>query len=107
MTRANVTSAGFSGLIGVKQAEAQTREPLLSGYIVTNPPYGERLGTQEDSLASIRALRTLALASRGSLVVALNANEAFEKTMSLRPSKKNRMNNGSIKCSLYQYKIAE
>ena len=41
----------------------------------------------------------------GTRVAVLAAQEGFEKVFRMKPFKRNRMNNGSIPCSLVQYEI--
>jgi 23S rRNA G2445 N2-methylase RlmL len=79
--------------------------PIIEGWIVTNPPYGIRLASEPDVSRLYRAFRERALACRGSTVAVLHADEEFERAFALRPSKRNRLNNGPIACSLLQYRI--
>ncbi|MCZ8518073.1 MULTISPECIES: THUMP domain-containing class I SAM-dependent RNA methyltransferase [Paenibacillus] len=73
------------------------------GCIITNPPYGERLGDQREAERAVRQL--------GSIYVQLPTWSAFilspGKQLELhigRPSdKKRKLFNGRIECNLYQY----
>jgi putative N6-adenine-specific DNA methylase len=106
LARDNLEAAGFADTIELAVRDVAAMPPLIGGMIVTNPPYGERLVDPELS-AMWRALRTAALRCRGSTVVILQANPEFERDFSLRPFKKNRMNNGALECRLYQYRMRE
>jgi putative N6-adenine-specific DNA methylase len=100
----NARSAGLEGVLAVRCEPVADMPPVLNGTVIANPPYGERLsegGVRE----AWQGLREAALRCAGSTIVVLQANAEFEKVMSLRPFKKNRMNNGSIECTIYQYRI--
>ncbi len=50
-TRANASSAGLRGLLTVKNEDVRDTKPLLGGgHFVFNPPYGERIGGEEDKI---------------------------------------------------------
>ncbi len=104
LARENLASAGFGGAVRVDQCNARDMEPVLDGVVIANPPYGERLDAS-DKQELYAAFRQRLLACKGSRVVLLQGDPAFEKLLSLRPAKRNRMNNGSIECVLYQYDI--
>lgn len=74
--------------------------------VVTNPPYGERLGGADLS-AVWRSSRAAAMRCAGSTVAVLQSNPEFERDFALRPFKKNRMNNGALERALYQYRIGD
>ena len=47
--RANLTAAGLDGAVHLKQANAlEISPPAPEGIIVTNPPYGVRVGEQQE-----------------------------------------------------------
>jgi putative N6-adenine-specific DNA methylase len=100
----NLRAAGLTGLIGLRCQDVREMEPLHDGVVIANPPYGERLSDPGIRDAWL-GLREAALRCTGSTVVVLQANPEFEKVMSLRPFKKNRMNNGALMCTLYQYRV--
>ncbi len=105
LARQNVRSAGFEGVIGLEVRDvAQMRLPAGS-FIVTNPPYGVRQGERRDVEATWQSFRQAAMSCPGAHVTAIAADEGFEKGFGLRPFKRNRMNNGPIRCVLAQYAI--
>jgi 23S rRNA G2445 N2-methylase RlmL len=101
----NTEAAGFSSAIVFRTEAIADMAPVHDGHIVTNPPYGERLEDKESVLDIFRSFRERLLLCRGSIAAVLNAHLDFEKTLSLKPFKKNRINNGPIPCTLYQYQI--
>jgi putative N6-adenine-specific DNA methylase len=82
-----------------------TLEP--GSWVVTNPPYGIRVGDEESYLPAWQAFRDRLQEAPGSQATVLAAQEGFEKVFRLRPFKRNRVNNGSIPCTLIQYRIHE
>ena len=104
MANDNLRAAGFSDRIAVRQESVRQMPAIHDGVVIANPPYGERLSDPGVTDAWL-GLREAALRCTGSTIVVLQSNPAFEKAMSLRPFKKNRMYNGPIACTLYQYRI--
>jgi len=104
LARENIKSAGFDGVVKVEQRDARQMEPVLGGVVIGNPPYGERLDAS-DREELWAAFRQQALACKGSRIVLLQGDPKFERLFSMRPFKRNRMNNGSLECVLYQYEI--
>jgi putative N6-adenine-specific DNA methylase len=104
VAQGNLRSAGFEQAIPLKQQDVGAMSPVLDGVVMANPPYGKRL-QGSDHVEIWNAFRTVALQCKGSTIVVLQSNPEFEKVFSLRPFKKNRMNNGALECTLYQYRI--
>jgi putative N6-adenine-specific DNA methylase len=103
--RANVAAAGFAEVIRlqVRDVAAMRLEP--GSWVVTNPPYGIRIGDEETYAPVWQAFRERLREHPGSRVAVLAAAEGVEKVLRLRPFKRNRLNNGSIPCVLAQYRI--
>lgn len=101
----NVAAAGFEELIDVRRRDVADMELEPGSLVVTNPPYGVRVGELDALRKTWRAFRERVLASPGSRVAVIAAEDAFEKEFGLRPFKRNRMNNGPIKCVLAQYEV--
>lgn len=50
-TTANCAAAGLRGALVVRKADARSTDPLLGGgHFVLNPPYGERIGGDDDKM---------------------------------------------------------
>ncbi len=73
------------------------------GVIVTNPPYGERMG-EMDEVRELYALlgRRMKTMETWSLN-AITAYEDFEKSYGKKAAKNRKIYNGRIKCYFYQY----
>jgi len=105
--RANVTTAGFGDVIRLEVCDVadMTLEP--DSWVVTNPPYGVRIGDERTHLPHVAFVPDRLQAFPGTQVAVLAAEEGFERIFRLRPFKRNRMNNGPIRCVLAQYQIHE
>lgn len=101
----NAQEAGFADLIKFKQvAVADLRTDLTYGYLVGNPPYGERLKDVETARMIYRQLAATYERSfpTWSLYI-FTADEEFEEIFGKPATKKRKLYNGRIRCDYYQY----
>ena len=106
-TRQNLAHAGLDDLVTLKQADLLAREaPAPAGVLVANPPYGERLGSEEE-LASFYPLLGDALKQRfaGWSCWFLSADTRLPKLIRLQTSRKIPLFNGALECRLYNIEI--
>ncbi len=103
--RANVASAGFADMIRLEARDVAEMRLEPGSWVVTNPPYGVRVGGQKSYLPVWQAFRQRLVEHPGTRVAVLAAEEGFEKAFKMKPFKRNRMNNGAIECVLAQYEI--
>ncbi len=107
--QANVDSAGFGDNIQLEAADARTFCPRKgwNAHIITNPPYGIRVGESEDlePLYSdfAECLRDHAVGSRLTMLT----QDTLVDAMDLGPGKQTRLRNGAIECTLYQVDIKD
>ena len=89
-------------VFGVKDAKDLDSKDKY-GYIVSNPPYGERLSDKK----SVEELYKMMGSSYGALETwssyILTSHEAFENNYGKKSSKNRKLYNGKIKCYFYQY----
>jgi putative N6-adenine-specific DNA methylase len=105
----NVKAARLSEEIQVAEGDATRPFPLPEGggLLITNPPYGERIGTGgQKGMKSFyfklgENLRTL----EGWRVYVLSGNTAFESAFHARPSSRRDVWNGPIPCNLLGYRF--
>jgi putative N6-adenine-specific DNA methylase len=73
------------------------------GVVITNPPYGERMGEKEEAELLYKdfgkKFRELATWS----IYTITSNENFEKLYGKKADKKRKLYNGRIKVDYYQY----
>lgn len=104
IARANARLAGVDGLIHFQQRSvAQLSHAKKYGFILTNPPYGERLEEKENLQALYRTLgeRYLALDSWSMYVI--TAYEQAETAIGRKADKNRKLYNGMMKTYFYQY----
>lgn len=78
------------------------------GYLVSNPPYGERLGELTDLLPLFSQWgKQLKTAWKGWHVTLLSSNRDLLRVLKLRAAKDYAMNNGKLECRLVNYRLDE
>ncbi len=104
LAEANVRRAGLSDTVRCFEADARRITRLdRRGTIVTNPPYGERLGTVEEARALYREIGTAFQALSPWQVYVITSDKEFERYYGRRADKVRKLYNGMIPCTLYQY----
>lgn len=100
----NALEAGFGDMISFKQMQATdftTR--LTDGVIISNPPYGERIGEKETIEKVIRDFGQVMKDNPTWSVYMLSSMENFEELYGKKATKKRKLFNGFIRTDLYQY----
>ncbi|MFC5398670.1 THUMP domain-containing class I SAM-dependent RNA methyltransferase [Undibacterium jejuense] len=114
MTRNNLNKAGIRFEVPLKQIEAQeikapTTQP---GVLLTNPPYGERIGVRGDSTLETDELAkefftafssTLKQRFAGWSVFLFTADLTVPKMLRLKESRKTPFFNGALECRLFRF----
>ena len=100
-TRENARDAGVALI--VERGDARAITPLVPpGFVVTNPPYGERLEADRDLFDGLaRSFRTL----RGHTVAVLAGAPAIGHAMGREPDRWWALYNGPIECRLLVYAV--
>lgn len=100
----NALEAGLGELITWKQMQVSDFKPKVdNGYIVSNPPYGERMNEREEVEEMYRDLGTIMRDYPSWSVYILTSHEGFEKFYGQKATKKRKLFNGFIKTDYYQY----
>ncbi len=73
------------------------------GVLVTNPPYGERLGDQREADVALRELGSLAAQLPSWSLFVLTPNRQFESMVGRPADKRRKLYNGRIETHLIQY----
>lgn len=130
--RENIKRAGLTGVIevalssfqqydfalhekkekGEKNDEAELTDSALhsqkSGLVMTNPPYGERIGDEAALAGLYRDLGEWAVQhNQGGLLFMLTSSEGLAKQIPLRPEKSTRVLNGGLECRAYRFPIID
>jgi len=102
--RENAINAGVEEWIHFQRRDVKDfahKRPY--GVIVTNPPYGERLGTQEEVQLLTQTMGKVFAALESWSYYIITSFEAFEDYFGQKASKKRKLYNGMLKTNLYQY----
>ncbi|KRB83966.1 THUMP domain-containing class I SAM-dependent RNA methyltransferase [Noviherbaspirillum sp. Root189] len=114
MARNNLQSAGIQFDVPLKQIEAQEVKPPsgIPGIILTNPPYGERIGVRGDSTQPPDEMATAFYSSfsttlkqrfPGWKVFLFTADLGLPKLLRLKESRKTPFFNGALECRLFRF----
>jgi len=109
IARDNIEAAGLTDYITLYHQDVSVPMPNLPetpGLLVTNPPYGERLG-QVEQLKNIyyQIGKTLKENYSGWDAAVFTSSPELAKFIGLRSHHKNSLYNGPLKCILHQYHI--
>lgn len=96
--------AGVAGKIHFQKLDfAHTSSRFKYGFIITNPPYGERLSDKAQAEELYRKMgEHFAEFDTWSYYI-ITSHEGFEKCFGRRADKKRKLYNGMLKCDYYQY----
>lgn len=96
--------AGVDEYIRLKQmnvADLSSKEKY--GFIVTNPPYGERLGESREAEELYRVMGKTFFALDTWSFYVITSNPYFEKNFGRKADKRRKLYNGKLECQYYQY----
>lgn len=99
----NAKLAGVGGRCRFAVADVKDFAPPENAVILTNPPYGERLGdlSTATALASTLGARLRLHPAAGLYVITADAD--FEKHYGQRAARRRKLYNGMIPCQVYMY----
>ena len=107
VARHNLKVAGLEEVAKVMQSDFIKLEPPRSeGVLVTNPPYGQRIGEDED-LKEVYPVwaKHMKESFGGWDTYFLTADLEMPKDMRLKPSRKTPLFNGALECRLFEIKM--
>jgi putative N6-adenine-specific DNA methylase len=114
ITRHNLKCAGILFEVPLKQIEAQEVKPPTGqpGILLTNPPYGERIGVRGDSTIPADEMavsfyaafsKTLQQRFAGWSVFLFTADLGVPKLLRLKESRKTPFFNGALECRFFRF----
>jgi putative N6-adenine-specific DNA methylase len=107
VARHNLKVAGLEEVAKVMQSDfIKLEPPTAEGTLVTNPPYGQRIGEDED-LKEVYPVwaKHMKESFGGWNTYFLTADLEMPKDMRLKPSKKTPLYNGALECRLFEIKM--
>ena len=108
--RNNIERAGLASWINIYQGELATFEPKpdqgQTGLVITNPPYGERLGDEASLLYLYQYLgERLRSACLGWEAAVFTGSPELGRRMGLRSHKQYSLFNGALPCRLLLFQV--
>jgi putative N6-adenine-specific DNA methylase len=106
--RQNITQAGLEDEIRVRVRDLREAKGIGErGVVMLNPPYGERLGTEEESLNQLYKTigDTLKTNFSGYDAYVFTGNLEAAKQIGLRTSRRIPLYNGAIECRLLKFEL--
>ena len=105
--RANARNTQVSDQVTFAKTDLAILEaPAKSGILLCNPPYGERLGKDDDLTAFYKLLGdVLKQRFKGWTAFVLSGNKALAKSIRLKSSQRIPVFNGSLPCQLMRYDL--
>lgn len=104
VARHNAAEAAVEGQIHFQRmAVGEWRTRRKYGCLISNPPYGERLGSRRELTELYRNLRELMAQLDSWSFYLLTADERLERMVGRAATKKRKLYNGNIKVDYYQF----
>jgi putative N6-adenine-specific DNA methylase len=105
--RTNLEAAGLADAVTLRQADVlEVTPPAAQGVLVTNPPYGVRIG-EDQALAAFYPRLGDVLKQRfpGWRAYIFTADLRLPKLIGLAPSRRIPLFNGPLECRLYEFEL--
>ncbi|MCI6248831.1 class I SAM-dependent RNA methyltransferase [bacterium] len=103
LAAANAKLAGVGDCCHFEVRDVKDFVPRPGAVVLTNPPYGERLGDAAGAAALARTLGQVWNASPAAGLYAITADADFEAHFGKKATKRRKIYNGMIPCQLYMY----
>ena len=105
VAQANVNAklAGVGDRCRFEVADVRDFRALDNAVVLTNPPYGERLGDASEAASLARTLGQVWQAHPAQGLYAITADADFEQHFGKKAARRRKIYNGMIPCQLYMY----
>lgn len=104
MARANAELAGVADKIHFQQRDIiNFSSPKKYGFVISNPPYGERLSTKQEMEILYRTIGNIIKENETWSFFLLSGYEEAQKAIGKKATKNRKIYNGMMKTYLYQY----
>ena len=103
LASANARLAGVGDRCRFAVADIKDFTPAANATVLTNPPYGERLGDAAEAAALARTLGQVWQRHPGQGMYAITADAEFEQHFGKKAARGRKIYNGMIPCQLYMY----
>ena len=104
MARANAALAGVDKYIHFQQRDiVNFSSPKPYGFVISNPPYGERLSSKQEMELLYRTIGNIIKENETWSFFLLSGYEDAQKAIGKKATKNRKIYNGMMKTYLYQY----
>jgi putative N6-adenine-specific DNA methylase len=104
--KANVARAGLSDVITLDKSDFKNLKSVDdNGYVILNPPYGQRIQPEEIDLLYGMIGTTLKHNFPGNIAWLITSNKESIRHIGLKPKEKHTLFNGALECILLKYEM--
>ena len=103
LANANAKLAGVGERCHFEAADVKDFTAAQNAIVLTNPPYGERLGDAAEAAGLARTLGQVWQRHPGQGLYAITADAEFETHFGKKAARRRKIYNGMIPCQLYMY----
>ncbi|MGI6652634.1 MAG: THUMP domain-containing class I SAM-dependent RNA methyltransferase [Christensenellales bacterium] len=104
LCKKHIKQASISNRITVTQQDVYSLPALQPGTVIlTNPPYGERMGDHRQAERLYQRLYELHTATPDSRLCVFTAHAGFERVVGKKAARKRRLYNGRLECGFLIY----
>jgi len=104
LARYHAGQAGLDKLLSFqRQSVSDLRSQYRYGYLITNPPYGERLSEKAEVEKLYRLMGSVFKNLNTWSFYIISSHPLFEKFFNVKADKKRKLYNGRIQCNYYQF----
>lgn len=103
LANANARLAGVGERCRFEVADVRDFTAAQNAIVLTNPPYGERLGDAAEAASLARTLGQVWQRHPGQGLYAITADAEFETHFGKKAARRRKIYNGMIPCQLYMY----
>ena len=103
IAKKNADKAGVAKYVKFFEADVKKFSPEESTVVITNPPYGERLGDLETAAKLEKTLSKRLEENPVKSAYIITADSEFETNYGKKANKRRKLYNGMIPCQVYMY----
>ena len=103
IAKKNAEKAGVGNVVSFFTADVKSFSPQEDAVVITNPPYGERLGDIETAALLEKTLSRRLEQNPVKASYIITADAEFENNFGKKAKKRRKLYNGMIPCQLYMY----
>lgn len=103
LANANAKLAGVGDRCWFEVADVKDFMPAAAATVLTNPPYGERLGSSAEAASLAKTLGQIWQRNPAQGLYAITADTDFEQHFGKKANRRRKIYNGMIPCQLYMY----